>query len=211
VVGPAGPYQLNIVNVNLQFSYWKESKGSGHSRLSHLVWSHVQGLMKANEILRKATVGIPANVLDHAVAEYTRLLTIWENLRSFKFWQRCCWKFNSFDKLHCIVVGIIHEVSKGHSDCIFMVFLDCVILKMETIQSSETSGSIRVSLHKTCTLRETGWSVVAKRLEHKTTASRSGRFRRLLNYYTTHNWSFACPTIIRNILYTILYRHLQTM
>ena len=46
-------YQLNIFNVNLQWSHWKNSKRIGRSRLSHLVWSHVQGLRKANEFLRK--------------------------------------------------------------------------------------------------------------------------------------------------------------
>ena len=129
----------------------------------------------------------------------------WEYLWSFRFSQRCCWRF-SFDKLHCIVVGVIPEVSKGHSDYIFIVFLDCVTLKMKAIHSSETLGSIRVSFHKTCILREAAWSVVPKRREHETFALHSGRFRCLLNHYTDlTSLSFACPTTIRNILITIIY------
>jgi len=65
-----------------------------------------------------------------------------------------------------------------------MVFLDCMTLKMKAIHSSETSGSTRVSVHKTCILKEAAWSKVPKRREHETAASRSEWFPRLLNHYT---------------------------
>jgi hypothetical protein len=111
-----------------------------------------------------------------------RQITYWENLWSFRFSQRCCWSFNSDN--YAVSLWVISEVSKGHSDYIFMVFLDCVTLKMKAIKSSETSGSIRVLFHKTCILREAAWSVVPKRREHETAALHSGRFRCLLNHYT---------------------------
>jgi hypothetical protein len=79
----------------------------------------------------------------------------------------------------------------------------------ESNKSSETSGSTRVLFHKTCILRAAAWAVVPKRCEHETAASHIGRSRRLLNHFTSLTWSFVCPTIIRNILITIIYTRIS--